>query len=77
MTYVSSIINNYGDPQRVREDVSTLRLILASQGSRLLTDVIAEVCGETANKFKMSPQERNNVMNRVLSEMQDALSERL
>lgn len=77
MSYVSSIIKNYGDEERVKSDILVLRDIIDRQGSKLLTDVIAEKCGETANKFNMTDQERSNVMNALLHDFNSALNERL
>lgn len=67
----------YGWPEKVQEDTATLRLIISSQGSRLLTDVIAEICGETANKFKMTDDERARVITKVVDELYTALQERM
>lgn len=77
MTYISSIISNYGDTDRVKQDLITLNDIMARQGDRLLLHAIAEASGHSANKFKMTPQERNNLMNALLHEFHAALGERL
>jgi hypothetical protein len=75
--YVSSIMSKYGDVENVKQDVKTLREILARQGSSLLIDVIAEVCGETANKFQFHSSDRAMTMIALVDELESALKERL
>lgn len=50
MNYVSSIVHKYGDEESVKRDAKTILEIIGRQGIPLLLDVIAESCGETANK---------------------------
>lgn len=75
--YVSSITTKYGDLDRVKSDVVTLREILSRQGSSLLIDVIAETTGETANKFKFHSSDRCMTMVALVDELESALKERL
>lgn len=50
--------------------------ILARQGSSLLIDVIAESIGETVNKFKLNSVESKRIRDSLVSELNDAISER-
>lgn len=75
--YTSSIINKYGDTNNVKADLKTLHDIIARQGQTLLIDVIAETCGDAANKFKMSATERATLTQKTLSDLSEALNERL
>lgn len=70
-------IPTYGDLDNVPRDVNTLRDIIARQGSKLLLDVVAETCGETANKFRMSERDRSTLIGSLTVEFNDALRERL
>ena len=75
--YTSSIINKYGDRDNVPRDCKTLFDIIGRQGNSLLIDCIAETCGTTANQFKLSDSDRKNVIKKMLSELEEALKERL
>lgn len=74
--YVSSIVTKYGDLDNVRSDVKTLNEILDRQGTSLLIDVIAEHCGDTVNKFKLSDTESKRVLDTLVTELRDAILER-
>lgn len=74
--YVSSITSNYGDVSKVKDDVKTLNEILNRQGTRLLIDVISSYTGELINKYKMTDKERNNLVNSILHDFNESMSER-
>lgn len=75
--YKSSIINKYGDMPNVKADSKVLFEILSRQGSTLLIDVIAEYTGDTANKFKFHSSDRAMTRLALVSELDEALKERL
>lgn len=75
--YTSSIINKYGDRDKVPTDCKALYDIINRQGASLLIDCIAESNGSTANKFKLSESERKLLVEKLVSELKDALQERL
>lgn len=75
--YVSSIVIKYGDTDKVSLDSARLFEILDRQGSSLLIDVIAEHAGRGANKFKLSDEDRTTLLNSLVNELREALSERL
>lgn len=75
--YTSSIINKYGDIEKLKNDVKTLNDILQRQGSSLLIDVIAEHAGSSAIKFKMNECDRSSLKGSLNTELFDALNERL
>lgn len=75
--YVSSITTKYGDVENVRTDVDTLHEIYSRQGSSLLIDVIAEVCGFTANKFNLNSEERARLLETLVAELRESISERI
>ena len=75
--YTSSIINNYGDMEKVSQDCKAIFEIMSRQGSSLLINCIAESVGITANKFKLSVDDRDALLKNLISELQNALNERL
>lgn len=75
--YISSMINTYGDTERVKQDAATLLDIISRQGDSLLVDMIAENCGAVAIKFNMTTQERMTLRDSLISELRSALNERL
>lgn len=75
--YTSSIINKYGDRDKVPIDCKTLYDIINRQGTSLLIDCIAEASGSTANNFKLSESERKLLIEKLVSELKDALQERI
>lgn len=77
MKYTSSIINKYGDPDNVKNDVKTLINIINRQGDTLLIDCIAEHAGKTANKFRLSESDRTMIMISLVDQLEEALKERL
>jgi hypothetical protein len=77
MSYVSSIINNYGDTDNVKRDVKTLNEILSRQGASLLIDVIAEHVGNTANKFNFHSSDRAMTLIALVDELESAIKERI
>ena len=74
--YVSSIVSLYGDVDNVKRDVATLNDILSRQGSRLLTDVIAEHIGQAKLNHNFSPVEVKRIKALVLEELSNAIIER-
>lgn len=74
--YISSLINKYGDRERVGQDAKTLHEVLQRQGSSLLIDVIAEHAGETSNTFKLQQQDRQKLIESLVAELKNALEER-
>jgi len=67
----------YGNNDNISQDLALLNLIISSQGSNLLIDCIAENAGQTANKFKMNEKDRKTLINSLLLEFSQALSERI
>lgn len=74
--YISSITTKYGDIDNLRNDTKVLKEILSRQGTSLLMDVIAESCGYTVNKFKLTPKETMRMLNTLVEELVDAVNER-
>lgn len=70
-------MSRYGDVDQVRQDVKTLNEIQARQGSNLLIDIIAESCGEAANKFQLNSVERRRLLNDLVEELREAILERI
>lgn len=75
--YATSIASKYGDAERVRADVLALHEVQSRQGSSLLIDVIAESCGHTANKFNLSAEDRARLLESLVAELREAISERV
>ncbi len=75
--YTSSIIKKYGDSENVPRDVQTIFEIYNRQGASIFIDYLAEKVGSTAAKFKLSERERENIITSLVSELREALSERL
>lgn len=75
--YVSSIINKYGDAEKVREDAKVLQDILARQGTTFIIDCLAEYIGEHVNKFELTKVDRENLVNNITRELREALWERV
>lgn len=75
--YVSSIVNKYGDTEKVPSDCKALYDIINRQGHDLLIDCIAENCGETANKFKLNTQDRKTLIDSLVQKLSESLKERL
>ena len=75
--YVSSIINKYGDADRVKADVSAVWEILDRQGASLLIDALAEYVGTDAKKFKFSGSDRAMTMIALVDELEASLKERI
>lgn len=74
---MSYYINDYGDPENVKRDATTLIEVITKQGSNLLLDVVAEFAGETANRFSIAPEGRTRLMTSLLGHFENALKERL
>lgn len=74
--YVSSIVTKYGDLDNVKKDGKALHEILSRQGVSLLIDVIAEHAGNTVVKYKLSDTERNKLVDSLVNEFKESLSER-
>lgn len=68
---------NYGDVDRVRDDVKVLNDILMRQGVGLLIDVIAESVGEKVLLFKMNAVESGRVRDSFVGELLEAINERI
>ncbi len=77
MTYVSSIINKYGDIDNVKNDVKVLNEILSRQSKSLLIDVMASFVGDCALKYKYTEAEKMLVVNSLVAELRESLLERL
>lgn len=75
--YISSIVNKYGDRDKVPDDCRVLFDILNRQGSSLLVDCLAEYSAARANKFELSPTERWTLRTSLLNALKSALAERL
>jgi hypothetical protein len=74
--YVSSIIFKYGDSDNVSKDVTTLKEILARQGSSLLIDVIANHVGETVIKFNLNNEDSKRLVDSLVNKLKESLLER-
>jgi hypothetical protein len=77
MSYVSSVINKYGDMSQVKNDAKIINDIIDRQGNTLLLDCIAEYAAKCANKFNLDQKERENLINVLCAELMDGLNERL
>ena len=75
--YISSIVSRYGDVNSVKVDSQVITEIISRQGSGLLLDVISESCGNTANKFNLSNEDRNRLIESLVEEFKMSLQERL
>jgi hypothetical protein len=67
----------YGDSDTVARDISELRLIIRNHGSAFVLDVLSEFCRETATRFKIDKDERQNLIENLLTQLKDSLEERL
>lgn len=74
--YTSSIVNNYGDSDRVQQDVKALNDIISRQGIGLLLDVVAEYIGNLNAKFKWTAKDIANIKNCYTSQLIEAINER-
>ena len=74
--YVSSVVNKYGDREKVPTDCKALYDIIARQGASLLIDCIAESVGTTANNFSLNAKDRSTLVENLIKELQSALNER-
>lgn len=76
---MSNIINlrKYGDIENLKRDITTIREILNRQGNNFVIDVIAESVGDCAQLFKLNDNERDKLMNSLIHDFNNALSERL
>lgn len=70
-------MSKYGDVERVKQDVETLNEIHGRQGSSLLIDVIAEHVGRCASQFSMNETERLRVLESLINELRESISERI
>ncbi len=77
MNYKTSVINKYGDNENLRSDLKTLIGIYNRQGSTLFLDFIAEQSGKAAINFKMSEQDRANLIESLIKDLKEALLERV
>ena len=77
MAYTSSNIKSYGDLENVKRDAKIVNEILSRQGSGFLIDLIAEHAGHTANTYRLTLAERQNIVSALRTELDDALSERV
>ncbi len=75
--YNSSIVNKYGDSDKVKTDIKVLNDIIDRQGNSLLIDCIAEHAGKCAIQFKLSNYDRQTLMDYLITELKSALEERL
>lgn len=75
--YTSSIINKYGDSSRVASDAKTLTDILSRQGITFFLEIIADNCGNIANAYKLSSDERIILKDNILEELSDLIEERI
>lgn len=76
-TYTSSIIFKFGDTDNVKKDSLTLREILSRQGTSLIIDVLADVTAESIDRVNTTKIERQRLVNSILTELQNALDERI
>jgi hypothetical protein len=76
---MNNILNlrGYGDLDNLKIDIARLNDILNRQSTTLIIDVIAEYCGDRANKFKLSDAERQALAASMVADLKNALLERL
>jgi hypothetical protein len=75
--YKSSIVNKYGDKDKVKQDIKVLNDIIDRQGDALLIDCIAEHAGKTVNMFNLGSVDRKNLIEVLVNELRESLKERL
>jgi hypothetical protein len=74
--YTSSIINLYGDNDKVREDSKVLKDILDRQGTTLLLHVIANHVGSNAYKYDLTQGDVTRLKDSLTSELRNSINER-
>lgn len=75
--YTSSIIVRYGDETNAQRDISALNKIIGTQGTVMLTDVIAEYIGNCAIRFNLSNIESKHLLNEIIDDLKTATLERI
>lgn len=75
--YLSSIVNKYGDADRVKQDVKTLFEILDRQGSDLLIDSLAEYVALSMARFNLSNSDKAMTKVALVDSLEEAINERI
>ncbi len=75
--YVSSIINKYGDMDKVSRDSAVIYDIINRQGTTLLIDCIAEHIGRVARDFKFHWTDSQMTKIAIVDELSSAIDERV
>ena len=75
--YVSSIVNKYGDTDRVRADTKVLFDILDRQGSALLIDALAEYAAVSMAKFNLGNSDKAMTKIALVDSLEEAINERI
>jgi len=75
--YISSITTKYGDIANVKADVKALNDIISRQGTSLLIDVISNSVGDSVIKFKLDSTEAQRIVKALVTELNEALLERI
>lgn len=75
--YISSIIHNYGDMPKVKNDFKTINEIVSRQGLTILIRALAENIGESSLKFKLNFNDRTRLFESVMTEVRETILERI
>jgi hypothetical protein len=75
--YVSSIVNKYGDAERVKQDTKAIFDILDRQGCALLIDALAEYSATVWHKFNLPYHEKDIGRTKLVDSLIDAINERI
>jgi hypothetical protein len=67
----------YGDVDQIKADLLALREIQSRQGLNFMVDGFAENIAETVRKFPLSSEERERLAQYVISDLTNAISERI
>lgn len=70
-------LRGYGDIENLKSDLKTLNEILSRQGQNLFIDVLAEAIGEACATFSLNAMERERLLDGALSDLKNAISERI
>ena len=70
-------LRNYGDFERLKDDVTTLHDIINRQGTNLVVDCIAESLGITSIKHSLSFDESKQALDSIIDELKTQTYERI
>ena len=69
-------LREYGDLENIKTDSKNLTGIIERQGLKFVVDVIAEYIGTTVLKFKLSVPEVTTLVQTLIKDLANAISER-